>query len=164
MMDVENLDEKQDYKELPDTYVIFITENDYYKAGKPVYIVQNMNLTLNQPFNDGAHILYVNGEYRDDSAIGKLMHDFNCMRAEDMHYDLLAEKTRYLKENPEGVSEMCKVMEELRNESYAEGREQQAKATAIRMNKRGCSIEEIADCVDFDLETVRKWLITSEVK
>ena len=168
MMDVENLDEKQDYKELPDTYVIFITENDYYKAGKPVYIVQNMNLTLNQPFHDGAHILYVNGEYRDDSAIGKLMHDFNCTRAEDMHYELLAQKTRYLKENPEGVSEMCKVMEELRNESYAEGREegreQQAKATAIRMSKRGRSIEEIADCVDFDLETVRKWLITSEVE
>lgn len=44
---------------------------------------------------------------------------------------------------------MCKVMEELRNESYAEGREegreQQAKATAIRMSKRGRSIEEIAD-------------------
>ncbi len=81
-----------------------------------------------------------------------------------MHYELLAEKTRYLKENPEGVSEMCKVMEELRNESCAEGREQQAKATAIRMSKRGRSIEEIADCVDFDLETVRKWLITSEVE
>ena len=41
-----------------------------------------------------------------------------------MHCELLAEKTRYLKENPEGVSEMCKVMEELRNESYAEGREE----------------------------------------
>ena len=85
-----------------------------------------------------------------------------------MHCELLAEKTRYLKENPEGVSEMCKVMEELRNESYAEGceegREQQAKATAIRMSKRGRSIEEIADCVDFDLETVRKRLITSEVE
>ena len=81
-----------------------------------------------------------------------------------MHYELLAEKTRYLKENPEGVSEMCKVMEELRNESYAEGREQQAKATAIRMSKKGRSVEEIADCVDFDLETVRKWLITSEVE
>ena len=78
VMDVENLDEKQDYKELPDTYVIFITENDYYKAGEPVYTIQNMNLTLNRPFNDGAHILYVNGEYRDDSEIGRLMHDFNC--------------------------------------------------------------------------------------
>lgn len=49
-------------------------------------MIQNMNQTLNQPFGDGAHILYVNGEYRDDSAIGKLMHDFNCADADDMHY------------------------------------------------------------------------------
>ena len=40
MMDVENLDEKQDYRELPDTYVIFITENDYYKAGEPLYVIE----------------------------------------------------------------------------------------------------------------------------
>lgn len=110
MMDVENLDEKQKYRELPDTYVIFITENDYYKAGKPVYFIQNMNLTLGKPFDDDAHILYVNGEYRDDSDIGKLMHDFNCTSADDMHFGILAEKTRYLKENPKGVSEMCKVI------------------------------------------------------
>ena len=68
----------------------------------------------------GTHILYVNGEYRGDSDLGKLMHDFDCTDAEDMYFDLLAEKTRYLKENPKGVNEMCKVMEDLRNESYAE--------------------------------------------
>lgn len=59
-------------------------------------------------------VLYVNGEYRDDSDIGKLMHDFNCTSADDMNFEILAEKTRYLKENPKGVSEMCKVMEDLR--------------------------------------------------
>lgn len=124
VMDVENLDEKQDYRELPDTYVIFITEKDYYKSGEPLYVIEHMNRTLSQPFEDGAHILYVNGEYRGDSALGKLMHDFNCTDAGEMNYELLAQKTRYLKENPKGVSEMCKVMEELRNESYAEGREE----------------------------------------
>lgn len=60
------------------------------------------------------------------------------------------------------MSEMCKVMEDLRNESYAEGQaegsKQQAKDTAIRMNKKGRSVEEIADCIDFDVEIVRKWL------
>lgn len=55
-------------------------------------------------------------EYRDNSDIGRLMHDFNCTNASDMYFDLLAEKTRYLKENPKGVNEMCKVMEDLRNE------------------------------------------------
>ena len=175
MLDIENLDEKQDYKELPDTYVIFITEKDYYKAGKPLYMIQNMNLILNQLFNDGTHILYVNGEYRDNSDIGRLMHDFNCTNASDMYFDLLAEKTRYLKENPKGVSEMCKVMEDLRNESYAEGhkegraegraegREEQAKATAVRMKQKGLSLEDIAYSIGFSIETVKSWLTPKAV-
>lgn len=166
MMDVENLDEKQEYRELPDTYVIFITENDYYKAGKPVYVIQNMNLTLGRPFDDGAHILYVNGEYRDDSDIGKLMHDFNCTSADDMNFEILAEKTRYLKENPKGVSEMCKVMEDLRDESYAEGRaeghaegrEEQAQMTARNLYEQGLTIEQIARAIGFGMDTVEKWL------
>ena len=61
-------------------------------------------------------------EYRDNSDIGRLMHDFNCTNASDMYFDLLAEKTRYLKENPKGVSEVCKQMEDLRNESIFEGK------------------------------------------
>ncbi len=167
MMDVENLDEKQDYRELPDTYVIFITENDYYKAGKPVYVIQNINLTLSKPFDDGAHILYVNGEYRDDSDIGRLMHDFNCTDADDMNFPILAEKTRYLKENPRGVSEMCKVMEDLRNESYAEGIEtgkiEQAKVMAMKLWMKGESVEEIAELVGFSVATVEQWLTSKAV-
>ena len=165
-LDIENLDEKQEYRELPDSYVIFITENDHYKAGEPVYVIQNMNLTLGQPFGDGAHILYVNGKYRGDSDIGRLMHDFNCARAEDMNFELMAERTRYLKENPKGVSDMCKVMEELRVQSFEEGRaegkelgkEEQARATAENFYKMGLSIEQIAKGCGFSVETVTEWL------
>lgn len=38
---------------------------------------------------------------------------------------------------------MCKAMEDLRNESYAGGRESQAKDTAVRMSEKGISVEEI---------------------
>ena len=149
VMDVENLDEKQDYRELPDTYVIFITEKDYYKSGEPLYVIEHMNRTLSHPFEDGAHILYVNGEYRGDSALGKLMHDFNCTDAGEMNYELLAQKTRYLKENPKGVSEMCKVMEELRNESYAEGRAEGTFATLAGLVRDGLlSIREASQRVN----------------
>lgn len=121
VMDVENLDEGQDYKELPDTYVIFIIEKDYYGAGKPVYQIRRINETLNEPFGDGTHILYVNGEYNGDSDIGRLMHDFRCSDAGQMYFKRLADKTRYLKQTQKGVDAMCAIMEELRNESYAEG-------------------------------------------
>ena len=179
MMDVENLDSNDDYTKLPDTYVIFITENDYYQAGRPVYMIQNINVTLNQPFTDGTHIIYVNGSYRDESDIGKLMHDFNCTKAEEMYFPLMAEKTSYLKENPKGVSQMCKVMEDLRNESYnegraegraegrtegrTEGRELQAKETAINLSKLGLSPEVIAKSINFNLSIVKKWIASSAI-
>lgn len=162
VMDIENLDENQNYSDLPDTYVIFITENDYFKEGNSVYRIQNMNLTTGKLFEDGTHILYVNGEYRDDSDIGKLMHDFNCTDADDMNFTLLAEKTRYLKENPKGVHEMCRVMEDLRNESYSEGFEKgelkKSKEIAISLAKDGVKIEKIASLIKVSESTIKEWL------
>lgn len=38
-----------------------------------------------------------------------------------MNYELMAERTRYLKENPKGVSKMCKILEDMRNESRKQG-------------------------------------------
>lgn len=120
VLDVENLDAGQEFTDLPDTYTIFITEKDFFGKGEPIYRIQNMNLTTGEAFNDGAFILYVNGEYRGDDDLGKLMHDFNCTDADDMNYDLMADRTRYLKENPEGVSMMCKAMEDMRNQTVLE--------------------------------------------
>ena len=117
VMDIENLDAGQEFEELPDTYTIFITEKDFYGKGEPIYVVERINLTTGPNFEDGEHILYVNGEYREESELGKLMHDFNCTEADDMIFGLMAERTRYLKENPEGVNEMCKAMEDMRNEA-----------------------------------------------
>lgn len=122
VMDVENLRKGQDFTCLPDIYIVFITEKDFYEEGAPIYKIQNINVTTGKPFDDGAHILYVNGEYRGDSDIGKLMYDFNCTDAEDMNFELLASRTKYLKEDPKGVSEMCKAMEEMRNESIRIGK------------------------------------------
>ena len=81
-------------------------------------------MTTGEAFEDGAYIIYVNREYRGDDELGRLMHDFNCHDAEDMHYDVLADRTRYLKDNPKGVTDMCKVMEDMRDEALARGREE----------------------------------------
>ena len=79
-------------------------------------MIERMNLDTGKLSEDGEHILYVNGEYRGDSNIRKLMHDFSCTDADDMNFELMAERTRYLKENPKGVSEMCKVIEDMRTQ------------------------------------------------
>ena len=149
VMDIENLDAGQEFCELPDTFTIFITEKDFYGDGKPVYIVERVNITTGKPFADGEHILYVNGEYRDDSDIGKLMHDFNCTDAADMNFKLLADRTRYLKENPKGVNEMCKVIEDMRREERIE--------VALRMLEAGkYALDESANISDLPLDEIKK--------
>lgn len=153
VMDVENLDAGQEFAELPDTYTIFITEKDFYEQGKPIYVVERINLTTGKKFEDGEYILYVNGEYRGESELGKLMHDFNCTEADDMNFSLIAERTRYLKENPEGVSEMCKVMEDMRNETVLAERRTIARSF-ILMGE--LSYEQIAEGTKLSIEEVRE--------
>lgn len=161
VMDIENLHSGQEFKELPDTYIIFILEKDFYGQGEAVYPIERINLATGKAFEDGEHILYVNGEYRGDSDIGKLMHDFNCMRADDMNFELMAERTRYLKENPKGVQEMCKIMEDMRNESLKEGIKkgikEGMKETALRMLDAGkYALEEIVNISGLSLEEINQ--------
>lgn len=157
VMDVENLDAGQDFQELPDTYTIFITETDFFGKGEPFYRIQNMNLTTGEPFNDGAYILYVNGTYRGEDDLGKLMHDFNCTDPEDMKFHLMAERTRYLKQNPEGVSMMCKAMEDMRKEAAREAARENTIEMAIKLIKRGkMTLEEIAEDSGLTLTMVQE--------
>jgi len=149
VMDIENLDAGQDFDQLPDTYTIFITEKDFFGRGEPVYPIERINLVTGKPFEDGEHILYVNGEYRSDSDIGKLMHDFNCTDAADMNFKLLADRTRYLKENPKGVSEMCKVIEDML-------KEQRIEIARSMLSDGMLSLEKIAEYARLSLDDVRK--------
>jgi len=155
------LQKGEDFYQLPETYVIFITEHDVIGKGQAVYRVERYFAGTNEPFGDGSHILYVNGAYRDDSPIGKLMHDFSCTEASEMHYAVLAERVRYFKESKEGSAIMCKVIEDMRREEREEGRQEgrqeNMNAIARRMLTAGrYALEEIAEISGLSLDEVRK--------
>ena len=123
-IDTNYLKAGQDFDVLPTTYVIFITENDIFGKNELIYRFDRMDKKLGLSFDDEAHIIYVNGAYNnpnDTSELAKLVHDFRCSNADEMYTQLLAERTRYFKETPEGVSEMCKAMEEMQKTARAEG-------------------------------------------
>lgn len=85
-------------------------------GNKPIYTIERMITNLNEPFDDGELIIYVNGADRNsETELGRLMHDFSCMSADEMHYSILAEKVRYFKETEKGVATMCKAMEDMRD-------------------------------------------------
>ena len=117
ILDAHLLQPSDDFRDLPETFVIFITENDVIGDGLPLYTIDRQITNTGKAFDDGEHIIYVNGADKDAStALGKLMHDFFCTDPDDMHYKELADKVRYFKEDEKGVAAMCKVMEDMRNE------------------------------------------------
>ena len=70
----------------PEVYVIFITENDVLKKGRPLYRIEQMIVDDGEEVDDGEHVVYVNGECRnEDTDLGRLMHDFFCRDPRDMH-------------------------------------------------------------------------------
>lgn len=121
LIDANVLLASEDTETLPETYVIFITENDVLGGKKAVYHIDRTVKETKKLFNDEAHIIYVNGKYRGKTPVGKLMHDFNCSNPDDMKIKVLAERARYFKQDDKGVRHMCKAMEKLMQEAKAEG-------------------------------------------
>ena len=158
MIDTKMLKAKQDFKEIHDSYVIFITASDVMGAGLPLYHINRVVEETGVYFGDGSHIIYVNGSYKnDEDPIGRLMHDFRCTSSVDMFYPVLAKQVRYFKETEGGREIVCKVFEDLA-ENLAEKRIlEEKKASARRMIAKGkLTIEEIAEYTDLPIEEIKE--------
>ena len=133
--------------------MIFITENDVLRGNQPLYIIERQIVNMGIPFDDGEHIIYVNGANRNSTTeLGKLMHDFFCIDPDDMHFKELADKARFFKQDEKGVAAMCKVLEDMRNETAW-----QTKADIVlRFLDMGLSLEQVAQGTDLTIEQVKE--------
>ena len=157
MMDSRELAKGADVSELPETWVIFITENDIYGVGCPLYHVERIVQELQRPFDDGAHILYVNGANREDTPLGRLMQDFFCERPEQMNYKELAKRADYFKAEAEGVNTMCELMEKFGEKKLEEGRIESARRTATALLALGkLTLSQIAEATQLSQEEVER--------
>ena len=157
MMDVGLLEKSTDFDELPDVWVIFITEHDVMGRGDAIYQIERCDVKTGERFNDGSHILYVNGAYRGNDKYGELMHDFFCTNPDDMYNETLANRVRFFKESKEGVAIMCKAIEDMRNQERQEGIREGQRAVALRMLKSGkYTDEEIAEMSGLSVMEVMK--------
>ncbi len=151
MIDASVLSPGDNFELLPETYIIFITENDVLGENKSVY---EINRTIKGSFNtfdDGAHIIYVNGKVKDDTALGKLMHDFYCTSPDDMYYNKLADRARFFKKSEGGRSKMCQILDDMRNEAVKARDREYARKLIVRGKD---SIDEIADLTGLSVNEV----------
>ena len=70
-------------------------------------------------FDDGSHIVYVNGGYKENDAVGKLTHDFGCRGSKDMYYPELAKGVKHFKGEEGGRKAMCEAVEKYAEQEIA---------------------------------------------
>jgi len=81
LMDCEFMKRGEKLKNLPERYVIFVTETDIFDCGKPLYTVNQTIAETGKPYSDGTHTLFVNSEIQDETALEKLMRGFHSKRS-----------------------------------------------------------------------------------
>lgn len=108
--------------------------------------------------------MYVNGDYRGDNALGRLMHDFSTPDADKMYFNELASKVRFHKQDEQGVEMASKIVEEYGDIRAAEalkigiqqGEEKKAIEDARNFYVNGASIELIAKSLKMTEEQVKE--------
>ena len=77
------------------------------------------------------------------------MHDLHCKESGRVHQ---------LKGTEEGVTAMCKELEEIYSEGEQNGELKKAKETALILLEMGMPVEQIAKAVKISIETVQNWI------
>ena len=178
LVDMNTLRNGEDFACLPETHVIFITRDDVLGYGLPIYHIEKRIKEVDAAFRDEAYIIYVNSRRQEDTELGRLMHDFYCTDAKDIHSEILARRVHELKETQKGVDFMCREMDaiyregemrgELRGEKRGEergriegrreGQAEKAKEMALSLANMGISAEQIAEAAKVSVNLVQEWL------
>ncbi|MCM1261403.1 MAG: PD-(D/E)XK nuclease family transposase [Butyrivibrio sp.] len=156
MMDSRMLKAGQEFSELQDSYMVFITQTDIFGHGIPIYTINRHFEEIDDLFDDGSHIVYVNGEYKGNDEIGKLLHDFGCKESKDMYYSELAKGMKHFKEEEGGRKIMCEAVERYA-EQYAE-----RKAESVRLNNLLENVRNLMESMKWSAEQAMTALKVSD--
>lgn len=126
-----------------------------------LHIKRTVRETGRDYYNDKSEIIYINARMKENTDLGRLMHDFHCTKAEDMYSKVLAERVRVLKETQEGVEIMCKEMDKIykAGELIGEerGKEKGKYETAMKLLELGAREDMIAEAVGHSVEEIKRW-------
>lgn len=169
MIDLNLIERSADYSQLKKSYVIFICPFDAFGEGLHKYTFENLCKERPQIGlgDEATKIFLCAGGDADD--VSEEMKDFLdwltgkegtsiLVRNLDNAVKGVKNKEEWRLEYMTLLMRDQEMIQKGREEGRKEGRIDALKDTAIRMSKKGRSIEEIADCVDSDVETVKKWI------
>lgn len=162
MMDARMLKEGQEFKEIEDSYVIFIYDHDKFKKGLPFYHIQRRVDETGEVFGDGSHIIYVNGKYNGNDDIGQMMRAFHQCIPEQIKNEILSEAVAYYK-GKEGRGVMSDAVREYGEEQKKAGiKEGQLELLVkfFRNNGTEAAAKQMLDASDEDIKIAKERLVS----
>ena len=153
-----------EYGELPELYLIFITEKDFLGTNEGSFEIVHRIEGLGCQVDDGVHEIYANLEkpVDDDTKqrLLKYIKDTNNLEISTEGFENLAKRVNDLKSEEGGLRYMCSVMEREWAEGRAEGREEGNLLHLIRQTikkcEKGMAVGEIAEALEEEVETIER--------
>ena len=160
LLDSGTLDKAADFTDLPETYVIFITEGDVLAGGKPLYhIDRTVGEKDHAPFGDRAHIIYAVMKNHDDSELGSFLRAFLMTEAAQIPDPKLAECMDYFKKSEKGDKQMCEIMDRLIEEENKRAVWEAQRDNVLRMLNKGLSKSEIMELLNITDKEFAEFLV-----
>ena len=163
-----------DYSQIPEVYIIYISEFDFLGKGKTAYHIDKVLRETGTVVDDGLHELFVNTVIDDGSKTADLMSCFTKKLVNNANFPRFSSRVKELKDTEGGASAMCKVMEHYeriaREEGIAKGREEGREDNLLSnlrnlMHNMRLTAEQAMDALSVPEENRSKYLavLTAQV-
>ncbi len=131
------------FDEVLDLCVVYISEKDFLKGGKPIYHIDKVIRETGERVDDGLQEIFVNAEVNDNSEIAQLMECFKQQEIGNPGFPELSAEVKRLKETEGGLGPMCKIVQEIVEAERKEEREAERIAAIQNLIKEGFSKEVV---------------------
>lgn len=145
----------QQFKEIVDVIVVYISEFDIFKQKKVIYHVDSVIRETNERVDDGLERIFVNTAVKDGTTISEYMDCFLQKQVDNEKFPELTRRMKYLKNEEGGMRSMCEVMERYIKQAIKEVEEEAEKATKEAAEaKEACqraNITAIKNMIEFNI-------------
>lgn len=159
-IDVSFLEKGNPFENLPEVYLIYITEKDFIGGNQGIYHVDRILRECGTELCNGVHEIYVNLQAETGDRVQQELIQYmgHSDRAHETGtFPDLAARVNLLKEKREGVEIMCEILEQERAEGREEGREEglELAQNVLLLLNQDVPVEEIARRLNVSAEVVR---------
>lgn len=156
MITVKDSNPGERFEDVTNVIIVYISEFDFLKGGKPIYHVDKVVRETGERFHDGFEEVFVNTAVSDGSRISRLMSCFTKPIVQDSEFPKTSAEVTRLKTTEGGLNAMCELMEKYTTEARAEGRAEERKSLIFNMLKNGMMPEAVSKTCNLPLDEVEE--------